>query len=76
MRLSANRQLLATATKNGRFDEKQIRKLAIRQSRLMAELILATSRFQAELYAVLTPEQQHKVDDVQARQGGTSETGR
>ena len=40
MRLSANRQLLATATKNGKFDEKQIRKLDIQQSRLMAELIM------------------------------------
>jgi Spy/CpxP family protein refolding chaperone len=38
----------------------------------MAELIMATSRFQA--YALLTPEQQQKVDDARARQDGTSET--
>jgi Spy/CpxP family protein refolding chaperone len=76
IRLSANRQLLVTATKSGRFDEKLIRKLAIQQSRLMAELIVATSRFQAELYTVLTPEQQQKVDDARVRQDGTSETGR
>ena len=73
MRLGANRQLLATATKNGKFDEKQIRKLAIQQSRLMAELIMATSRFQAEIYALLTPEQQQKVDDARARQDGSPE---
>ena len=73
-RLSANRQLLVTATKNGTFDEKHIRKLATQQSRLMAELIVATSRFQAEVYSLLTPEQRGKVDDARDRQDDASET--
>jgi len=73
-RLSANRQLLVTATKNGTFDEKHIRKLATQQSRLMAELIVATSRFQAEVYSLLTPEQRGKVEDARDRQDDASET--
>ncbi|HXM10999.1 MAG TPA: Spy/CpxP family protein refolding chaperone [Terriglobales bacterium] len=67
-RLNGNRQRLAAATEKGKFDEKLVRKLATQQSRLMAELIVATSRFQAELYAVLTPEQQTKVDDARRHQ--------
>jgi LTXXQ motif family protein len=67
-RLNGNRQRLAATTDKGKFDEKLVRKLATQQSRLMAELIVATSRFQAELYAVLTPEQQTKVDDARRHQ--------
>src|SRR6202041_4214200 len=63
-----NRQRLAAATEKGKFDEKLVRKLATQQSRLMAELIVATSRFQAELYAVLTAEQQTKLDDARRHQ--------
>jgi Spy/CpxP family protein refolding chaperone len=72
-RLNRNRRRLVTATENGKFDEKQVRKLATQQSHLMAELIVATSRFQAELYAVLTPEQRKKVDDARHQQGHGSE---
>jgi len=39
----------------------------------MAELIVATSRFQAELYAVLTPEQQTKVEDASHQLSDRSE---
>jgi len=67
-RLNENRQRLAAATENGKFDEKLVRQLATQQSRLMAELIVATSRFQAELYAVLTPEQRTKLDDARRHQ--------
>jgi hypothetical protein len=67
-RFNGNRQRLVAATEKGKFDEKLIRKLATQQSRLMAELIVATSRFQAELYAVLTPEQQTKMDDSRLQQ--------
>ena len=71
--LNRNRQRLVAATEKGKFDEKLVRKLAIQQSRLMAELIVATSRFQAELYAVLTPEQQMKVDDARYQLSDRSE---
>jgi Spy/CpxP family protein refolding chaperone len=67
-RFNGNRQRLVSATEKGRFDEKLVRKLATQQSRLMAELIVATSRFQAELYAVLTPEQQTRADDARLQQ--------
>jgi LTXXQ motif family protein len=71
--LNRNRQLLAAATEKGKFDEKLVRKLATQQSRLMAELIVATSRFQAELYALLTPEQQTKVDDARRQSSARPE---
>jgi Spy/CpxP family protein refolding chaperone len=67
-RFNGNRQRLVAATEKGNFDEKLVRKLATQQSRLMAELIVATSRFQTELYAVLTPEQRTKVDDARLQQ--------
>ncbi len=72
-RFNRNRQRLVAATEKGQFDEKLVRKLATQQSRLMAELIVATSRFQAELYAVLTPEQQRKVDDARHQLSDRSE---
>jgi Spy/CpxP family protein refolding chaperone len=72
-RFNRNRQRLVAATDNGKFDEKLVRKLATQQSRLIAELIVATSRFQAELYAVLTAEQQRKVEDARHQQGDRSE---
>jgi hypothetical protein len=67
-RLHRNRQRLVVGTEKGKFGEKLVRKLATQQSRLMAELIVATSRFQAELYAVLTPERRTKVDDARLQQ--------
>ena len=39
----------------------------------MAESIVATSRFQAEVYSLLTPEQRGKVDDARDRQDDASE---
>jgi Spy/CpxP family protein refolding chaperone len=59
-----NQQRLVAVTDNAKFDEKMVRKLATQQSRLMTELIVAISRFQAAVYAVLTPEQQRKVDEA------------
>jgi len=37
----------------------------------MAELIVATSRFQSELYSLLTPAQQRKVDKARDAEGET-----
>jgi hypothetical protein len=72
-RFNRNRQRLVAATDKGKFDEKLVRKLATQQSRLIAEWIVATSRFQGELYAVLTAEQQRKVEDARHQQGDRSE---
>ena len=69
-----NRERLVAATEKAKFDEKLVRKLATQQSRLMAELIVATSRFQAELYAVMTPEQQTKLDDARHQLSDRSES--
>jgi LTXXQ motif family protein len=72
-RFNGNRQRLVAATENGKFDENLVRNLATHQSRLMSELIVVTSRFQAELYAVLTPEQQTKLDDARHQLSDRSE---
>ena len=72
-RFNRNRQRLVAVTDNAKFDEKLVRKLATQQSRLMAELIVATSRFRAELYAVLTSEQQRKVDEARHQLSDRSE---
>jgi len=74
IRFKRNRERLVAATERGRFDEKLVRKLATQQSRLMTELIVATSRLQADLYAVLTPEQQTKVDNARHELSDRSES--
>jgi hypothetical protein len=72
-RFNRNRQRLVAVTENAKFDGKLVRKLATQQSRLMAELIVATSRFRAELYAVLTSEQHRKVDEARHQLSDRSE---
>jgi hypothetical protein len=45
-------------------NRKEIKTLADAQAALMAKLIVANARMQSEIYRLLTPEQQRKLDDL------------
>jgi Spy/CpxP family protein refolding chaperone len=47
-----------------RTSNKDIKALANTQAGLVAKLIVANERMQSEIYKLLTPEQQHKLDDL------------
>lgn len=45
-------------------DKKEVKTLADAQAALLAKLIVANARMQSEIYKLLTPEQQRKLDDL------------
>ena len=68
--LDQNRQDLRAATKNGRFDETQVRALATQQAQILTELIVEKERSKAKIYNLLSEEQRAKSDQMMERFGG------
>ncbi len=64
----AHKQLEA-ATANGQFDEAQVRALANQQAQLMADSIVEHERTKSRIFAILTPEQRAKADEMHKRGG-------
>ena len=62
--LTNNRWELIATTLKGQFDIRQVRKLAAQQARILEPLIVANTRLQAEVYKLLTVEQQRKLDEM------------
>lgn len=62
--LKATREKLLTATGSSQANEKEVKALAATQAGMLAKLIVANSRMQAQLYKLLNPEQQKKIDDL------------
>jgi Spy/CpxP family protein refolding chaperone len=60
---------LEAATANGQFDEAQVRALANQQAQLMADTIVEHERAKSKIYAILTPEQRAKADEMHKRGG-------
>ena len=52
------------ANVNGTFDEAQTQAFANKQSQLMASLIVEKQRIRSEVFAVLTPEQRQKAQQL------------
>ncbi len=52
------RQQLKAATADGQFNEAQVQALAAQQANLSAQMIVERERTKAQMYQVLTPEQQ------------------
>ena len=52
------------ASINGSFDEAQARAFAQKQSQIMSDLIVEKQRTKSEIYAVLTPEQRQKAQQL------------
>src|SRR5689334_794578 len=59
---AANEKLLATDARQP--NDKNIKVLADTQASLLAKLIVANARMQSEIYKLLTPEQQEKLDHL------------
>jgi hypothetical protein len=62
--LADNRRALITATLKGRFDDKQIHRLAAEQSRILEQLIVANARLHIRVYKILNAGQQQKIDEM------------
>jgi protein CpxP len=52
------------ATANGQFDEAKVREIASQQAAVMTELIVERERGKSRTYAVLTPEQRTKFEQM------------
>jgi periplasmic protein CpxP/Spy len=52
------------ATITGNFDEEQARTFANKQSQIMSDLIVEKQRTKSQIYAVLTPEQRQKAQQL------------
>jgi hypothetical protein len=68
--LTTNRQELIATTLQGRFDIRQVRKLAAQQGRILQLLIVENARLQTAAYRVLTVEQQRKLDGMRKETAG------
>lgn len=65
--LAATRKQLRNVSKDGKFDEAQVRGLASQQAQTITELIVAKERVKSKIYNVLTPEQRTKADKMRTR---------
>jgi protein CpxP len=69
-KLDEIRKQIDAATANGQFDEAVVRPLASQQAQLMADEMVDHLRMHSQLYALLTPEQKTKADQMMKRHGG------
>ena len=63
-KLSEKQGSLTAATLNGKFDEKQIRRLAAEQAKILEQLIFANAELEARIYETLSTEQRRKLDEI------------
>jgi hypothetical protein len=68
--LAKNRRELIATTLKGQFDIRRVRKLAAQQARILEPLVVANVRLQAEIYKILTVEQQSKLDEMRKETAG------
>src|SRR5918993_4641534 len=63
------RKQLDEATKDGQFDETRVRAIANEQAALMADSLVEHERMKSKIYAILTPEQRVKAEELHKRGG-------
>ena len=63
-RLGDSHQQIEAATKDGHFDEAQVRTLAGQQAQAHIDLTVEQERVKAKIYNVLTPEQRTKAEQM------------
>ncbi|MEP6820289.1 MAG: Spy/CpxP family protein refolding chaperone [bacterium] len=68
-KLEETHKQLAAATANGQFDEAQIRTLANQQGQLEADMTVEHFRAMSKVYAILTPEQRVKAEEMHKQMG-------
>src|SRR5882672_6378134 len=57
------------ATANGQFDEAQVRTLANQKAQLEADMMVEHLRAKSKVFAILTPEQRTKAEEMHKRMG-------
>jgi Spy/CpxP family protein refolding chaperone len=67
--IAQNRKDMREATKNGTFDEAQVRTLANQRAQALSELIVARERLKTKIYNILTSEQKDKLEQLKERRG-------
>ena len=67
LQAAATHKALVEATKNGEFNEAQLRVLAAQQGQTVANLIVEKERVKTQIYQVLTPEQRAKLEQLRQR---------
>ena len=65
--LKAGRDQLRALTKNGEFDEAKVRAIAKGQADIRTELIVEKQRVKSKIFAVLTPEQRAKAEELREK---------
>lgn len=63
-KLDALRAQLDAATKDGQFDEAQVRGIANQQAQLTADMMVEHERMKANIFKLLTPEQRIKAEEL------------
>jgi Spy/CpxP family protein refolding chaperone len=63
-RLLEHKKEIVIATHTKQPSNRRIRKLAVEQSRILQQLIVANSRLQQNIYSILTAEQRQKLDST------------
>ena len=71
--LAENRKALTTAAHSKPFNTGHIRRLAVEQSQIVRQLILANSRVEGDVYQILTVEQRQKLNAVETRTSDVTE---
>jgi Spy/CpxP family protein refolding chaperone len=72
--LDNSRRALISNTLNGHFDAQEVRALAAEQSRILQQLIEANAEVEANVYSILTSEQQRKVNELRRQTMATMKT--
>ena len=65
--MASQRAQMLAATQNGQFDPARVQAIANQQGQTLANLIVARQELQSKIYALLTPDQQAKFNQMQQR---------
>ena len=63
-KLKDGRKQLIDVVKTGKFDEAKVRAIAKGQADIIADIIVEKARMKSRMYAVLTPEQRAKAEQM------------
>lgn len=68
-KIVAGQQQLWEAAQDGEIDETKVKALADEQARLMSEMMVSRIRMKSQIFAILTPEQREKAEELGERCG-------
>ena len=63
-KLKDGRKLLVDVVKTGKFDEAKVQSIAKGQADIMSQIIVEKTRMKSRMYAVLTPDQRTKAEQM------------